>query len=174
MIMQVTLGGKSYQLHDFIQAISDAGFTNGCVVTPNPYFCPGIQLEPGDDRQVPAERCAWSFVYTSCDAEPPHFIDSWTDTLGGDGSWGQPWVEELYVEGLTIGTVNGPAPNFYYSPWGAVTRIQAAKWACSWHMERVTLPLQPRVHWRMSSVQTRMPVISAGALPGRSRPILRI
>jgi hypothetical protein len=61
----------------------------------------------------------------------PHFSDNWlVDDKGFNGSWAQPWVEQLFTEALTNGcssVVVGGVTYYYYCPWQNLTRIQAAK-----------------------------------------------
>ncbi len=119
-----TLGGINYLLYPYIEALYEAGFTNGCALPPNAAFCPTQILNRAMVAKFLLNVNHGANYSTPALPASPYFLDSWTDPSGIDGSWAQPWVEQLYSEGLTNGCLLEPP---YYCPWENLPRIQAAK-----------------------------------------------
>jgi len=111
-----TLGGITYLLHDYIQALYDAGYTAGCLTDPLRY-CP-------DNTMIRAESSVFMLrgQYGSSYAAPPapwdRFGDDWSP-----GPWAEKWAEGMWNAGLTAGCWTDPLLN---CPWDQFPRVQAA------------------------------------------------
>jgi len=128
-----TLGGVIYNLHPYIQAIWDNGFTNGIWVEkdtggnitnalygPENYLNRGmvakflLNVVHGRDYGVP-----------TLPTSPRFILDNWSNP---DINWAWPWAEELLVEGLTNGCYQDPiTTERAYCPTNISSRVEAAK-----------------------------------------------
>lgn len=111
-----TLGGVTYLLYPYIEALYDAGYTAGCDLDPLRY-CPSQKLLRGQ-YAVFMMRAVNSVSYTPPAPTDPLFQDDWSM-----GTWVQPWAEAMYEAGLTAGCSTDP---LMFCPWSGVTREQAA------------------------------------------------
>jgi len=111
-----TLGGVTYLLHDYIQALYDAGYTAGCLTDPLRY-CP-------DNTMTRAESSVFMLrgQYGSSYAAPPAPLDRFGDDWS-PGPWAEKWAEGMWNAGLTAGCWTDP---LLYCPWDQFPRVQAA------------------------------------------------
>jgi hypothetical protein len=118
-----TLGGVSYNLFPYIQALYNAGFTAGCQTSPSLIFCPSNTLTRAESAvfmlrsvkgggYLPPTPPGYTFVFGA---------DNWTT-----GLWAEPWAEDMYFEGLTAGCLLNP---LRFCPWDNLPRDQAAVFA---------------------------------------------
>jgi hypothetical protein len=115
-----TLGGVSYNLFPYIQALYDHGFTNGCLASPLSY-CPTRTLNRAEMAKFLLNVIHGAgYNITTLPAHPVFPLDNWAAV----GSWAQPWAEELYIEGLTNGCQALP---LMYCPLLSLPLEQAAK-----------------------------------------------
>ena len=110
-----TLGGVTYPLHAYIQALYDNGFTAGTSTNP-PLFSPTVILDRAQSS-VFMLRGAVGTGYTPPDAPWNTFGDNW-----GPGPWAEKWAEGMWAEGLTAGCQASP---LRYCPWIQLPRVQA-------------------------------------------------
>ena len=113
-----SLGGVSYNLFPYVQALYNAGFTAGCNAT-GPLYCPANTLTRAESAV---------FMLRSVNGggySPPASPNYQTAFLSEDWStWtgGKKWAEEMYYEGLTAGCLSSPLK---FCPWDNLPRDQA-------------------------------------------------
>ena len=116
-----TLGGISYPLHDYIEALWDGGYTKGCTTTNPLMYCPGTIL----DRAQAAVFMLRGQRGTGY-VPPPEpwntFADDWLSLP--DISYAQKWAEGMWQEGLTAGCQNNPV--LLYCPRSQLPRVEAS------------------------------------------------
>jgi FtsP/CotA-like multicopper oxidase with cupredoxin domain len=123
-----TYGGTNYKLFPYVQALFNAGFTNGCQITPTNLYCPVMILSRAQTAKFLLNVNHGAGYIVPPLPVPTVFNDVWKpDNVGGDGSWARPWAEQLFVEGLTNGCQG--LPNRMYCPWRGLIRVEAAKFA---------------------------------------------
>lgn len=112
----VTLGGITYYLHDYIEALYDAGYTAGCLTGPLRY-CP-------DNTMTRAESAVFMLrgEFGSGYSPPPEpwgsFADDWSL-----GAWAEKWAEGMLDAAMTAGCQASPLK---FCPWDLLPREQAA------------------------------------------------
>ncbi len=117
-----TLGGVSYYLFPYVQALYNAGFTAGCNAT-GPLYCPANTLTRAESA-VFMLRSVNGGGYTppASPSYPTAFLtEDWSTWTGG-----KKWAEEMYYEGLTAGCVASPLK---FCPWDNLPRDQAVVFA---------------------------------------------
>jgi hypothetical protein len=115
----VSYGGTMYYLHHYIQALYDAGLTAGCGTNPLRY-CPNNTLTRVESA-VFMLRGAQGASYTPpTDPAGYVFVDNWSSPTI---SWGRPWAEGMWDEGMTAGCSSNPR---MFCPTNALTRAEAA------------------------------------------------
>jgi hypothetical protein len=114
-----TLGGISYPLHDYIQALYDGGYTAGCGTNPLRY-CPDNTLTRAESA-VFMLRGMEGVTYTPpTDPSGYVFTDDWSSPTI---SWGRPWAEGMWDESLTAGCSASP---LMFCPARQLTRAEAS------------------------------------------------
>jgi hypothetical protein len=115
----VMYGGVIYYLHDTIQALYEAGYTAGCSKEPLS-FCPDKTLTRVE-AAVFMLRGLLGISYTP-PTDPGGYVfqDDWSSSLN---SWGQPWAEGMWDEGLTAGCSADP---LLFCPLSTFTRAEAS------------------------------------------------
>jgi hypothetical protein len=111
-----SLGGVVYNLHDYIQALYDAGYTAGCLTSPLRY-CP-------DNTMTRAESAVFMLrgQFGSGYVPPPEPWDTFADDWS-PGTWAEKWAEGMWDAGLTAGCLTDP---LRFCPWDQFPRVQAA------------------------------------------------
>jgi hypothetical protein len=111
-----SLGGVTYFLHDYIQALYNNGMTAGTSTNP-PLFSPNLNL----NRAMAAVfmlRAYFGESYVTPD--PPYdtfAADDWTQN-----DWAKPWAQGMWDEQLTAGCQTDPLK---YCPDQTLPRVQA-------------------------------------------------
>jgi hypothetical protein len=116
----VTLGGVSYPLHDYIQALYDGGYTAGCSTNP-PKYCPD-QIMTRAESAVFILRGNFGSGYVPPAAPWDRFGDNWSP-----GPWAEKWAEGMWNAGFTAGCQTPASnPNKLFCPWDQFPREQGA------------------------------------------------
>jgi hypothetical protein len=115
----VTYGGVIYPLHDHIQALYDAGFTAGCSTEPLVY-CPDNTLTRAESAVFMLRGLLGTGYAPPTDPSGYVFNDDWSSPTV---SWGQPWAEGMWDEGLTAGCSTDP---LLFCPATTFTRAEAS------------------------------------------------
>jgi uncharacterized repeat protein (TIGR02543 family) len=115
-----TLGGVVYPLHDYIEALYDAGYTAGCATDPLRY-CPNQTMTRAESA-VFMLRGQNGSGYIPPIAPWDTFADNWSP-----GTWAEKWAEGMLQEGMTAGC-QFPANTLpkLFCPWDLFPRVQAA------------------------------------------------
>jgi hypothetical protein len=104
-------------MHDYIEALYDAGYTAGCSTSPL-MFCPDTILDRAQSA-VFMLRGQMGLDYTPPAAPWNTFVnESWVGF-----EWAQPWAEGMYQEGLTQGCQSNP---LMYCPATQLPRVEAS------------------------------------------------
>jgi hypothetical protein len=118
-----TLGGITYLLHDYIQALYDAGYTAGCQTPGQPLqYCPTRTFKR-DESAVFMLRGIFGGDYGT----PANPLPAATGTLFVDMTdvnyWGTAWAEAMFQTGLTAGCWASP---LRFCPLDMMSREQAS------------------------------------------------
>ncbi|MBL0345559.1 SBBP repeat-containing protein [Candidatus Villigracilis affinis] len=105
-----------HPLHDYIEALYDAGYTAGCSTDPLMY-CPDTILDRAQSA-VFMLRGQMGSGYTPPAAPWNTFGDDWTGF-----EWAEPWAEGMYQEGLTQGCQSSP---LMFCPSNQLPRVEAS------------------------------------------------
>lgn len=105
-----------HPIHDYIEALYDAGYTAGCSTSPMMY-CPDTILDRAQSA-VFMLRGQIGSGYTPPAAPWTTFGDDWTGF-----EWAEPWAEGMYQEGLTQGCQSSP---LMYCPATQLPRVEAS------------------------------------------------
>ncbi len=105
-----------HPLHDYIEALYQAGYTAGCSTSPLMY-CPDTILDRAQSA-VFMLRGQMGAGYTPPPAPWDTFADDWTGF-----EWAQPWAEGMWQEGLTAGCQTSP---LMYCPATQLPRVEAS------------------------------------------------
>ena len=111
-----TLGGTSYPLYAYIQALWDAGYTAGCSTNPLSY-CPAQTMTRAESA-VFMLRGNFGSGYTPPAGPWNTFVDDWTP-----GLWAEKWAQGMWNAGMTAGCLTNP---LRFCPWDQFPRDQAA------------------------------------------------
>lgn len=112
-----TLGGVTYSLYPYIQALYDAGYTAGCGTNPLAY-CPSQTLSRAE-AAVFMLRAIYGTSYSPPGPPYDNFLnDNWSM-----GEWAQRWAEAMYDAGLTAGCSTDP---LMFCPSDSLTRLTAS------------------------------------------------
>jgi hypothetical protein len=106
----------SHPLHDYIEALYQAGYTAGCSTNPLMY-CPDTILDRAQSA-VFMLRGQMGSTYSP----PPVPWDTFTDDWTGF-EWAEPWAEGMWQEGLTAGCQTSP---LMYCPATQLPRVEAS------------------------------------------------
>jgi hypothetical protein len=107
-----------HPLHDYIEALYQAGYTAGCSTDPLMY-CPEQVMNRGMSA-VFMLRGHLGVDYVP----PPEPWDTFTDDWSlSDISWAEKWAEGMWVEGLTAGCLADP---LMYCPRRELPRVEAS------------------------------------------------
>ena len=115
-LYSVSLGGVNYYLHDYIEALYDAGYTAGCLTSPLRY-CPDNTMTRAESA-VFLLRGQFGAGYAPPAAPWDRFADDWTS-----GPWAEKWAEGMWNSGLTAGCLTNP---LRFCPWDQFPWEQAA------------------------------------------------
>jgi hypothetical protein len=115
----VTYGGVVYPLHDHIQALYNAGYTDGCSTEPLAY-CPEATLTRVESAVFMLRGLLGTSYAPPTDPSGYVFTDDWSSPTV---SWGQSWAEGMWDEGLTAGCQASP---LLFCPTTAFTRAEAS------------------------------------------------
>ncbi len=106
-----------HPMHDYIEALYDAGYTAGCSTSPL-MFCPDTILDRAQSA-VFMLRGQMGLDYIPPAAPWNTFVnESWVGF-----EWAQPWAEGMYQEGLTQGCQSNP---LMYCPATQLPRVEAS------------------------------------------------
>jgi hypothetical protein len=111
-----TLGGITYYLHDYIEALYDAGYTAGCLASPLSY-CPNNTMTRAESA-VFMLRGEFGSGYVPPVAPWGSFADDWSP-----GPWAEKWAEGMLDAAMTAGCQASPLK---FCPWDLLPREQAA------------------------------------------------
>lgn len=112
-----TLGGVTYSLYPYIQALYNAGYTGGCSSDPLSY-CPSQNLNRAESA-VFMLRALYGASYEP--PSPPY--DNFLNDNWSMGEWAQGWAEAMYEARLTAGCRTDP---LMFCPSDSLTRITAS------------------------------------------------
>ncbi len=112
----VVLGGITYYLHDYIEALYDAGYTAGCLTGPLRY-CPDNTMNRAESA-VFMLRGEFGSGYVPPAAPWGSFADDWSP-----GLWAEKWAEGMLDAAMTAGCQTSP---LRFCPWDLLPREQAA------------------------------------------------
>jgi hypothetical protein len=115
----VTYGGIVYPLFSHIQALYEAGLTAGCSANPLSY-CPDNTLTRVEAAVFMLRGMIGTSYAPPTDPGGYVFTDDWSSPAI---SWGQPWAEGTWDEGLTAGCQDSP---LLFCPSTTVTRAEAS------------------------------------------------
>ncbi len=107
---------SDHPLHNYIEALYDAGYTAGCSTSPL-MFCPDTILDRAQSA-VFMLRGQMGSGYTPPVAPWNTFGDDWTGF-----EWAEPWAEGMYQEGLTQGCQSSP---LMFCPSNQLPRVEAS------------------------------------------------
>ncbi len=105
-----------HPLHDYIEALYQAGYTAGCSTDPLMY-CPDTILDRAQSA-VFMLRGQMGSTYSPPPAPWDTFADDWTGF-----EWAEPWAEGMWQEGLTAGCQPSP---LMYCPATQLPRVEAS------------------------------------------------
>ncbi|HNA55958.1 MAG TPA: hypothetical protein PLM13_16580, partial [Anaerolineales bacterium] len=105
-----------HPLHDYIEALYQAGYTAGCSTDPLMY-CPDTILDRAQSA-VFMLRGQMGSTYSPPSAPWDTFADDWTGF-----EWAEPWAEGMWQEGLTAGCQPSP---LMYCPATQLPRVEAS------------------------------------------------
>ncbi len=105
-----------HPLHDYIEALYQAGYTAGCSTDPLMY-CPDTILDRAQSA-VFMLRGQMGSTYSPPPAPWDTFTDDWTGF-----EWAEPWAEGMWQEGLTAGCQPSP---LMYCPATQLPRVEAS------------------------------------------------
>jgi len=108
----------THPLHDYIQALWDAGFTAGCSIDPL-LFCPDTVMDRAQSA-VFMLRGQLGSGYVPPPEPWDTFADDWNPS---DIAWAEKWAEGMWVEGLTAGCQVDP---LMYCPRKELPRVEAS------------------------------------------------
>ncbi|MEO8355341.1 MAG: right-handed parallel beta-helix repeat-containing protein [Chloroflexota bacterium] len=112
----VPVAGKEW-MQPWIEQLYEEGITSGCAIAPLRY-CP--------ERQVTRAEMAVFLLrakYGAAHQPNPSQTGIFADVPVSGKAWMQPWIEELYEEGITTGCASAP---LRYCPERQVTRAEMA------------------------------------------------
>lgn len=105
-----------HPLHDYIEALYQAGYTAGCSTDPLMY-CPDTILDRAQSA-VFMLRGQMGSTYSPPPTPWDTFADDWTGF-----EWAEPWAEGMWLEGLTAGCQPSP---LMYCPATQLPRVEAS------------------------------------------------
>ena len=105
-----------HPLHDYIEALYQAGYTAGCSTDPLMY-CPDTILDRAQSA-VFMLRGQMGSTYSPPPAPWDTFADDWAGF-----EWAEPWAEGMWQEGLTAGCQPSP---LMYCPATQLPRVEAS------------------------------------------------
>jgi hypothetical protein len=115
MFADVPVAGKEW-MQPWIEQFYASGLTTGCAASPFQY-CP--------EREVTRAEMAVFILRSIHGASyvPPAATGVFSDLPVAGKEWMQPWIEQLYAEGITTGCASAP---LRYCPEQSVTRAEMA------------------------------------------------
>ncbi len=115
-----TLGGVTYRLHDYVQALYNAGLTAGTSASP-PLYSPTLNL----DRSMAAVFILRANYGTSY-VPPSAPWNTFTNESWANNAYAQKWAEGLYQAHLTAGCQASPLK---YCPDNTLARVEGVVFA---------------------------------------------
>jgi len=141
-----TLGGVTYNLYPYIQALWDNGFTNGIWIEKNAsgnityaLYGPTNNLNRGMVAKFLLNVVhGRDYTVPPLPANPKFNLDNWSNP---DITWAWPWAEELLTEGLTNGCFIDPVTTARaFCPMNISSRAEAAKFGLTMKHGSTYLP----------------------------------
>jgi hypothetical protein len=109
-----------HPLHDYIQALYDAGYTSGCSTSPL-MFCPDRTMDRAESA-VFMLRGNFGSSYAPPSAPYTVVNDDWSDPY----TWAQKWAQGMFDAGLTAGCQYPASDPIKFCPRDLFTREQGA------------------------------------------------